>query len=141
MLNGIKQRVRKFLNIREKGLLNFMSYPYWQKFDKVKQGDYASMVKSNIGWVYACINCLAENVSKVPFYIYLPSKNGDRKIEDHPFYSLWEKPNPYFLEWEIKYLLSAFLDSTGNAFIYTPLNAFGRPMELNILPTQREEWK
>ena len=136
MLNGIKQRVRKFLNIREKGLLNFMSYPYWQKFDKVKQGDYASMVKSNIGWVYACINCLAENVSKVPFYVYLPSKNGDRKIEDHPFYSLWEKPNPYFLEWEIKYLLSAFLDSTGNAFIYTPLNAFGRPMELNILPTQ-----
>jgi len=136
MLNGIKKRVRRFLGVREKGLLNFLSQPFWDKFDKVKQGDYASMVKSNIGWVYACIQCLQENISKVPSYLYLPSKNGDRKIEDHPWYSLWKKPNKYFLEWEIKYLLTGYLEGTGNCFIYTPLNPFGRPMELNILPTQ-----
>jgi HK97 family phage portal protein len=138
MLEFVKSGMRKFLGLQEKGSgsYSFMQYPIWGRFDKIKEGDYQSMVDSVVGWVYACINILAFNVAKVPFHVYKEQPNDeDRLIENHPLYDLVKYPNEYMKAWEFWWLVQGFLDGTGNAFIYHPLNGVKRPMELYLLPT------
>lgn len=135
MFELIRNKMRDFLGIETKGSgsYSFQQWPIWGRFEKVKEGDYASMVESVIGWVYACINVLAFNVAKVPFYVYKHTGKEDTLIEEHPFYDLIKKPNEHMLEWELKFLLQAFLDGTGNSYIYHPLTGVKRPGALYIL--------
>ena len=130
--------MRDFLGIETKGSgsYSFQQWPLWGRGEKVKEGDYASMVKSNKDYVYACINCLAFNVSKVPFYIYKHTGKEDILIEEHPFYNLIKKPNEHMLSCVMLYLLQAYLDATGNAYLYHPLTGVKRPGALYILESQ-----
>ncbi len=135
MLEFVKNKMRDFLGIETKssGSYSLNLFPEWGRFEKVKEGDYASMVRSNKDYVYACINCLAFNVSKVPFYIYKHTAKEDVLIPEHPFYNLLKNPNENMLPNVLLYLLQAFLDATGNAYLYHPLTPVNRPGALYIL--------
>lgn len=138
MFELIKNKMRDFLNIETKGsgAYSFMQFPLWGRGEKVKGGDYESMVKSNKDYVYACINILAFNVSKVPFRVYKHTPKDDVLVEDHLFYELFRKPNEHMLSCTLLYLLQSYLDATGNAYLYHPLNGIKRPGSLYILPSQ-----
>jgi len=139
MLEFVKTGLRKFLGMSEKGsgAYSFQQNTLWGRFEKVKEGDYNSMVDAVLGWVYGCINILAINVAKTPFKIYKRTPKEDILIEDHPFYNLIKNPNEYMIGWELWYLLQAFMDATGNAYIYHPLTAVKRPGALYILPSNQ----
>jgi len=139
MLEFVKTGLRRFLGVSEKGsgTYSFQQNTLWGRFEKVKEGDYNSMVDAVLGWVYACIAVLQNNVAEVPMRVYKHTEKEDILIPDHIFYKLRDNPNEYMIGWELWSLLQGFLDATGNAYIYHPLTTVKRPGALYILPTNQ----
>jgi len=151
MLEGLKTRVKRFLDLEPEDIIRdvredievkgyggygFQFYPEWGRGEKVKPGDVNSMLMANVGWVYDCVNVLAINTATVPMKVYKPTEFEDKLIKDHPFYKLIKHPNNYQSSYDFKYLFQGFLDLTGSTYIHPVLNAFNRPVELHILPSQ-----
>jgi len=118
------------------GVFSLQELVDMDRHGQVKAGNYESMVKANVGIVYRCINILAFDVASVPYYVKKREGKEKKVIEDHPFYKLYEDPNPYMLGWELKWFQQGFLDGTGNTYLYVPRTLLNRPYQLYILPTQ-----
>jgi HK97 family phage portal protein len=138
----MKEGLRNFLFTDEgskgvsSGVFSLQELVDMDRHGQVKAGNYESMVKANVGIVYRCINILAFDVASVPFYVKKREGKEKKIIEDHPFYKLYENPNPYMLGWELKWFQQGFLDGTGNSYLYVPRTLLNRPYQLYILPTQ-----
>ena len=123
-------------DINLKGIFSLEQFIDWERHGKVKAGDYTSMVKSIVGWTYACISILSFDVANVPYYIYKRRGKEDTLVDEHPFYNLNADPNPYMNDWELKQYLTGYLEATGSCYLYVPVTYLKRPHQLIILPTQ-----
>jgi len=67
--------------------------------------------------VYGCVNAISEAIASLDIKVY--QVKGGEKIEalDHPFYSLFSKPNPYQGSYEFLEEMQQNLDIMGNVFI------------------------
>jgi HK97 family phage portal protein len=88
-------------------------------------------------YVYACIACRAENISKAKIYLHNNSSNKNkRKVEifSHPFLEMIKKPNRFNQSFEnLLYLISVSLDLYGNAYILIERNE-DKPSALYYMP-------
>lgn len=68
-------------------------------------------------WVFASINAIAQNISRVPFYLYT-EKSKDLKtiINTGPLYELFMNPNPYMISSTLMFATILFLELYGEAF-------------------------
>jgi len=68
-------------------------------------------------WVFASINAIAQNISRVPFYLYT-EKTKDIKtiINTGPLYDLFMNPNPYMITSTLMFATILFLELYGEAF-------------------------
>jgi HK97 family phage portal protein len=87
-------------------------------------------------YVYACVSCRAENISKAKIYLYGNKKNSSGKTElfSHRFIDLINSPNRFNQSFEILlYMISASLDLYGNAYLLVSRSK-GVPDSFYFLP-------
>lgn len=109
----MKNLIKKIFNIKEKknysggwvSLLDGFNTKYKETFSS---------------YLYACITCRAENISKARIYLHKHSSGNSRnEINTHPFLDLIQKPNGYSQSFiNLLYLISVSLDLNGNAYLY-----------------------
>ena len=69
-------------------------------------------------WVYVCVDKIADTSAGINFRIRRYNKTGDDEILiDHKAALLLDKPNAYMTGRDFSYLLFAYLELTGNAYI------------------------
>jgi len=127
----VQSKARQALGI-EKGFFGFKAEPKFGMFDIVKQGDYNSMLESNLGRVWNCNNLLSMDMAQIPFRLFIPGKDEDIPIFDHIFFDLL-KTEPFHNTFQLKYMTESHLNLTGNAYWHTPLNSFSRPVSIRFL--------
>jgi len=88
-------------------------------------------------YVYACITCRAENISKASVYLHKNSiASGRTELRRHPFLDLIHKPNKFNQSFEsLLYLISVSLDLFGNAYLLIERNS-SIPYSLYFMPFQ-----
>jgi len=68
-------------------------------------------------WVYASVNAIANNLAKVPLVVYERGTNKAITDENHPVVRMFTHPNVYTSKLTFIFLLSAYIDIYGEAFI------------------------
>lgn len=71
-----------------------------------------------MGWVYACIRAIAEELANMEFQLFKVGKEADEQIYEHELLDLLGAVNNYQTGIELKYLTAAHLEAVGNAFWY-----------------------
>ena len=95
----------------------------------------ANLMDHNKNWVYVCVDKIADTTAGINFRIRRYNKAGDDEIlVDHKAGLLLDKPNAYMTGRDFSYLLVAYLELTGNAYILkdNPKN----PTKLLPIPPQ-----
>ena len=128
---AIQYKARQALGI-EKGFFGFKSEPKFGMYDRVKEGDYNSMLEANLGRVWNCVNLLAMDMAQIPIDIFVPGKDEDKQVFDHIFFDLL-KTEPFHNTFQLKYMTEAHLNLTGNAYWLQYLNSFNRPVKIRFL--------
>lgn len=67
--------------------------------------------------VYGCITAISESIASLGIKVYELTGGQQTEVLDHPFYQLFEKPNPYQGSYEFLEELQQTLDVMGNVFI------------------------
>ena len=71
------------------------------------------------GWVYFCINKIAERVGGVEFEMHKLQRNGKvKEIYDHEVLSILYRVNPIMTKYDFFYILAMYLKLWGSAPIY-----------------------
>ena len=118
------------------GGASWLSTPQYTGLGMIMPGDYKSYVKAYESWVYACVWKIAETISGIEHGLYYKKDGQLVRVDDHPFLDLMKKVNPVMNILDLKSLTSIYLDLTGNAYWYTPLNVLKQPAEIWILESQ-----
>jgi len=68
-------------------------------------------------WVFAAINAIAQNISRVPFYIYEEKKKDIKTVvSEGALYNLFMNPNPYMISSTLIFATIIFMELYGEAF-------------------------
>jgi len=68
-------------------------------------------------WVFASINAIAQNISRVPFYIYNEKKKDTKNINTSgPLYDLFTNPNPYMIGSTLFFATVLYMELYGESF-------------------------
>jgi len=100
---------------------------------KLKSSEY---LRSALGWVYASVSAIADNVAKVQYKLYKVEKNGDvAEVENHPAMDLLYRVNRFQTFLDHMWLSQQYLELTGEApwFIDRGENGNGEPQNIMLL--------
>ncbi len=100
--------------------------------------------KGNTSYVASCLNTMGNYISKAKFRLYKKRKNNGKlrnyEIYEHPFLELWNKPNEFQTNWELKYFIGLYLATFGNYYLLALKGlASGKPRALIMLDPSRVE--
>ena len=102
-------------------------------------GDYWNLYKSSeTGYVASCLNTMGNYFANSKLRLYKEVSGSLREIVKHPFIDLWENPNDFQVNWELKYFMGVYLGVKGNFYLLI-LNgvASGKPRSLIMLDPMR----
>lgn len=71
-----------------------------------------------MGWVYACIRAIAEELGSIEFRLFKIGKDQDEEQFEHELLDLLEAVNNYQTGFEAKYMIAAHLETVGNAYLF-----------------------
>lgn len=101
----------------------------------MKGRDYLNAYK---GWVYACVNAIAEEVASIDLRLIRKTKDGRQEIDNHLALNLLHDVNPFTSSSELLLGTQAYLELDGNAFWYLPKGAITKkPAEMWLLDPTR----
>lgn len=104
-----------------KWLLDWAGYRRTQAGVEVNHG--SSM---GLSTYYACVRCIAEDVSKLPLITYRRMDRGKERVRDHPAYRvLHDQANEDMSAMEFRQLLQYWASSWGNGYAEISPNARG----------------
>jgi HK97 family phage portal protein len=90
-------------------------------------------------WVFACVRAIAEEIGRIGYEAYEKKADGtyEKKI-DHELLDFLNHPNDYMIGFEMKYLIAAYLELTGKAFLYLEgvRNENSKPIAIHVLNPQ-----
>jgi HK97 family phage portal protein len=90
------------------------------------------------GWVYACVNAIAEDVATVDLRLQRLSSAGWTDIQNHIAETTLYDVNPFMTSSELILYTQSFLELEGNAFWYLPRGQVTRkPAEIWLLDPHR----
>ncbi|MFA5075566.1 MAG: phage portal protein [Candidatus Babeliales bacterium] len=68
-------------------------------------------------WVFAAINAIAQNISRVPFYVYEEKKKDIKTpVFEGALYDLFVNPNPFMITSSLMFATVLFMELYGEAF-------------------------
>ena len=85
-------------------------------------------------FVYSVISYIAKNASEIPWVIY--DKTTDEKVDNHPLYDLWAKPNPMYTFQHYVEQMIGYYEITGNAYDWTIRVNGNKAKEVYYLPSE-----
>jgi HK97 family phage portal protein len=86
---------------------------YYSKIaPSTKETDYLNV---STGWVYACMNVIADEIAKIQLKLYQKKKDGVEEIFEHPVLDLLNKANNFTTKNDLFWLTTNFLEATGEA--------------------------
>jgi HK97 family phage portal protein len=80
--------------------------------------DAAKAMANNRGFVFASVNAIARDIMNIEWLLFERDGDNHKEKNEHPLLDLLDSVNPDMTGPELKYLLSAHLDLTGNAYWY-----------------------
>lgn len=83
-----------------------------------KHIDPAKALANNRGYVYAAVNAIAREVMNIDWRLFEVDGEDHKELQEHAALDLLDSVNGSMTGAELKYLLSAHLDLTGNAYWY-----------------------
>jgi HK97 family phage portal protein len=88
------------------------------------------------GTVYSCIDAIANSTSQIKWGLF--NKKTDQEVEEHEVINLLETPNNIFTDTDLMYLITAYIEANGQAFLLPVKTAMasGRIVELKLLYPQ-----
>lgn len=94
---------------------------------KLNVKDY---VNAYVGWVYACINAKATDISSIE--LWMEEKKGDKweKLSRHDAIDLLNDVNDYYTSSLLMFGTEAWLEIDGNSYWYVVRNGRGIPVEI-----------
>jgi len=99
-----------------------------------------------IGWLYGCVNVIAQAVADVPWHLYQKKAGELTEIEQHDFLDLWTHVNPFQTLYQFLYLSEMYKSLVGESFWVLNRNGKGKPGEMwlappaymNVVPSETE---
>lgn len=84
------------------------------------------------GTVFACVDVIAQGVASVETELYtdVDGDGSPERVFDHRALLPFNKANQFQSGADIKYLLSAYMDTYGRAYLYPIPNGIGEPIEM-----------
>lgn len=98
---------------------------------------YQSYLKAygEIGWLYACVNVIAQAVAKVPWHLYELDRQGERtEVFEHDLIDLFNKMNPFQSRYQFFYLGTMYKLLVGEQFWQLNFNGKRQPGEMWLVP-------
>lgn len=90
-------------------------FTIWRTINKV---DPAKALEAYTGWVYACIRAIAMDVMGMKHKLFRVGKDNDEELFDHETLDVLGAVNDYQTGLELKFLVAAHLEATGNAYLF-----------------------
>lgn len=101
----------------------------------MKGNEYLAAYK---GWVYACVNAIAEEVATLDLKLQRLNSSGWVDIDNHLALTTLHDVNPFMSSSDLLLHTQAFLELEGNAFWYLPRGkATNKPAEIWLLDPTR----
>lgn len=86
---------------------------YYNKIaPSTKETEYLNV---SSGWVYACMNVIADELAKIQLKLYQKKKDGVEEIFEHPVLDLLNKANNFTTKNDLFWLTTNYLEATGEA--------------------------
>ncbi len=102
---------------------------------EMKEIDYLKAYK---GWVYSCVNAIAEEVATLKLHLMRKTSNGIQEIDNHIAINLLHDVNSFMSSSELFLATQAHLELNGNALWYLPKGKIiQKPAEIWILDPSR----
>jgi len=105
---------------------------------KRKSSEY---LKSSTGWVYACVNAIADEVAMINLRLYKYAGKDVQEIASHPILDVLYRANEFMTKFDLFWLVSQYLELTGEAPLFISYNGLKpdkiillRPDRLQIIP-------
>ena len=94
---------------------------------------------NNKGFVYAAVNAKAREVMNIDWRLFEVDGEDHKEQTEHELLDLLDSVNDNMTGLELKYLISACLDLTGNAYLYLEgvKNDTDKPKALHLLPPDK----
>lgn len=94
---------------------------------------------NNKGFVYAAVNAKAREVMNIDWRLFQVDGEDHKEQIEHELLDLLDSVNDNMTGLELKYLISACLDLTGNAYLYLEgvKNDTDKPKALHLLPPDK----
>lgn len=113
------------------GISNFLSLKRDRNF-----------VDEYTGWVYACVNVIAESIANIEFVI----TKGGKTVDTHPVIEVISRANPFMTKFELLHITQAYIELDGNAFWYIVKDGKGQPLSIwplrpdfvKVIPSETE---
>lgn len=101
----------------------------------MKSGEFLGAYK---GWVYACVNAIAEDVATLNLKLQRLSSGEWIDVDSHLALSTLYAVNPFMSSYELMLYTASFLELDGNTFWYMPKgNSTKKPAEIWVLDPSR----
>jgi HK97 family phage portal protein len=95
-------------------------------------------VRAYKGWVYACVNVIAEEVASTEIYLAKRTAEGWDRADKHPAMQLLRRVNPYMTSGQLFEATTSYLELEGNSFWLLIDNMKGsKPVEIWTLDPTR----
>jgi HK97 family phage portal protein len=91
---------------------------------------HETSVYSAVPYVYVAVNRIAEACALVPLRLYRQHAAGRVRVDQHPFLTLLDSPNPCTSRFELLEQTVGMLELTGNAYWFIAGDAQGLPREI-----------
>lgn len=77
---------------------------------KKKTADY---LKSSVGWVYACVSAICDEIANIDLHLYKYSNKKTEEVEQHPVLDILNKANDFTTKFDLFWLSQQYLELTG----------------------------
>lgn len=111
------------------------SFLFGKSAPDMKERDFLNAYK---GWVYACVNAIAEEIATINLRLIRKTKDGRQELDNHLALNLLHDVNPFMSSSELFLGTQAYLELDGNAFWYLPKGSITKkPGEIWLLDPTR----
>lgn len=111
------------------------SFLFGRSAPDMKERDFLNAYK---GWVYACVNAIAEEIATIDLRLIRKTKDGSQEVDNHLALNLLHDVNPFMSSSELFLGTQAYLELDGNAFWYLPKGSITKkPAEIWLLDPSR----
>ncbi len=114
---------------------NVFSFLLGNSAPDMKVSDYLAAYS---GWVYACVNAIAEEVGSMELTLQKRGRDGWTDVDDHLALGPLQAVNPFMSSSELLLATQAFLELSGDAFWWMPQGTIvKKPLEIWLLDPAR----